>query len=184
MLLSQWQLINCQVKLEIGAPGGSDAKESAYSAETQVRSLCCKDPLEKEWATHSSILSWRIPWMEEPGGLQSMGLQNFTFTLRDGENHKERSESVSHVQLSATPWTVACQPSLSMGFSRQEYWSGLPYPPPGDLSDPGIEPVSLCLLHWQAGSLPLVPPGKPTRYFTHQYFFIFLLKSSWFTMLY
>ena len=52
---------------------------------------------------------------------------------------------------------------LSMGFSRQKYWSGLPRPPPGDLPDPGIEPGSLCLLHWQAGSLPLVPHGKPTH---------------------
>ena len=42
-----------------------------------------------------------------------------------------------------TPGTVACQTPLSMGFSRQEYWSGLPFPPPGDLSDPGIEPASL-----------------------------------------
>ena len=56
--------------------------------ETWVRSVGQEDSLEKEMATHSSILSWRIPWMEEPGGLQSMGLQNFTFTLRDGENHK------------------------------------------------------------------------------------------------
>ena len=47
------------------------------------------------------------------------------------------------------------------GFSRQEYWSGLPCPPPGDLPNPGIKPASLCLLHWQAGSWPLVPPGKP-----------------------
>ena len=44
--------------------------------------------------------------------------------------------------------------------SRQEYWSGLPFPSSGDLPDPGIEPMSLSLLHWQAGSLPLVPPGK------------------------
>ena len=42
----------------------------------------------------------------------------------------------------ATPWTVACQVPLSMGFSRQEYWSGLPFPSPGDLPDPGIEPGS------------------------------------------
>ena len=49
----------------------------------------------------------------------------------------------SHVQLSATAWTVACQAPLSMGFSRQEYWSGLPGPPPGDLPDPGIEPSFL-----------------------------------------
>ena len=45
----------------------------------------------------------------------------------------------SPVQLFATLWTVACQAPLFMGFSRQEYWSGLPCPPPGDLSDPGIE---------------------------------------------
>ena len=49
----------------------------------------------------------------------------------------------SHVQLFVAPRTVACQALLSMGFSRQEYWSGLPCPPPGDLPDPGIKPVSL-----------------------------------------
>ena len=48
----------------------------------------------------------------------------------------------SHVQLFATLWTVAHQPPLSMRFSRQEYWSGLPCPNPGDLPDPGIEPAS------------------------------------------
>ena len=50
---------------------------------------------------------------------------------------------------------------LSMEFFRQEYWSGLPCPPPGDLPDSGIEPTSLCLFHWQADSLPLAPHGKP-----------------------
>ena len=49
---------------------------------------------------------------------------------------------LSHVRLFATPWTVAHQASPSMGFSRQEYWSELPFPSPGDLSDPGIEPMS------------------------------------------
>ena len=49
----------------------------------------------------------------------------------------------SCVQLFVTPWTVARQAPLSMGFSRQEYWSGLPFPSPGDLPDPGIEPASL-----------------------------------------
>ena len=49
---------------------------------------------------------------------------------------------LSRVQLLATPWTVACQAPLSMGFSRQEYWSGLPFPSPGDLPDSGIEPKS------------------------------------------
>jgi len=49
---------------------------------------------------------------------------------------------LSHVQLFATLWTVAHQAPPSMGFSRQEYWSGLPCPPPGDLPDPGIKPTS------------------------------------------
>ena len=48
-----------------------------------------------------------------------------------------------------------------MGFSSQEYWSGLPCPLPGDLPNPGTEPVSLSLVHWQLGSLPQVPPTKP-----------------------
>ena len=56
------------------------------------------------------------------------------------------------------PWTVARQAPLSMGFSRQEYWSGLPCPPPGDLLNPGIEPESLMS---QVGSLPVGPPEKP-----------------------
>ena len=57
-----------------------------------------------------------------------------------------------------TPWTVAHQAPLSMGFSRQEYWSGLPCPPPGDLPHPRIEPKSPAL---QADSSPSEPPGKP-----------------------
>ena len=61
----------------------------------------------------------------------------------------------------ATPWTVADQDPLSMKFSRQEYWSGWPFPPPGDLHNPGIHPHLFRLLHWQAGSLPLAPPRKP-----------------------
>ena len=50
---------------------------------------------------------------------------------------------LSRVPLFATPWTEACQDLLSIGFPRQEYWSGLPFPPPGDLPDPGIELASL-----------------------------------------
>ena len=66
--------------------------------------------------------------------------------------------SLSHVRLFVTAWTAARQAALSMGFSRQEYWSGLPCPPPGDLPDPGIEPASPAL---QVDSLPTEPPGKP-----------------------
>ena len=82
--------------------------------ETWVLSLGQEDPLEKEMATHCSILVWKIPWTEERGWLQSMG------------------------------------------FSRQEYWSGLPFPSPGDLPDPGIEPRSPAL---QVDALTSEPPG-------------------------
>ena len=68
------------------------------------------------------------------------------------------AQSLSLVQLCATPWTVAHQAPLSMGFPRQEYWSGLPFPPPEDLPDPGIEPGSPAL---QADTLTSEPPGKP-----------------------
>ena len=69
---------------------------------------------------------------------------------------------------------IAHQAPLSMGLSRQEYWSGSPSPPPGDLPDPGIEPASLMSnLHWQAGFLPLVPPANPqvTQYSQKNFFF-------------
>ena len=57
----------------MGFPGGSDSKESACNAGDQVQSLGQEDPLEKGMVTHSSILAWRIPWIEEPGELQMMG---------------------------------------------------------------------------------------------------------------
>ena len=68
----------------------------------------------------------------------------------------------SHVRLFETLWTVAPQAPLSMRFSRQEYCSGLPCPLPGDLPNPGVEPVSLTSLVLAGGFfLPLAPPGKP-----------------------
>ena len=65
-----------------------------------------------------------------------------------------------HVQYFATLWLVAHQAPMSMGFSRQEYWSGFSLPSPGDLPDPGIEPMSPVL---QAASLLFEPPGKPLQ---------------------
>ena len=70
-------------------------------------------------------------------------------------NEWKEVKSLSRVRLFATPWTVAYQAPLSMGFSRQECWSGLPFPSPGDLPDPGIEPGSPTL---QADALPSEPP--------------------------
>ena len=64
--------------------------------------------------------------------------------------------SLSHIRLFAIPWTVVYQASLSMGFSRQVYWSGLPFPSPEDLPDPGIEPS---LLHCRQTLYPLSHQG-------------------------
>ena len=74
-------------------------------------------------------------------------------------------QSLSRVRLFVIPWTAARQAPLSMGFSRQEYWSGLPFPTPEGLPNPGIKPRSPAS---QADSLPSEPPGKP----------IFLLCSA------
>ena len=82
---------------------------------------------------------------------------------------------LSRVQLFATPWAVFCQAPLSMGFSRQEYWSGLPFSSPEDLPDPGIKPHLFRFLCWQEDSFPLVPPGKLTLAFSHSTLFHQLL---------
>ena len=70
---------------------------------------------------------------------------------------RKKVKSLSRVRLFVTPWTAIYQAPLSMGFSRQEYWSGLPFPSPGDPLDPGIEPGSPTL---QVDALPSEPPGK------------------------
>ena len=67
---------------------------------------------------------------------------------------------LSRVQLFATPWTVACQAPLSIALSRQTYWSGLPFPIPGDLSNPGIEPESFASPALAGGFFTIGPPGK------------------------
>ena len=72
-------------------------------------------------ATHSSVLAWRIPWTEESGGLPSMG-----------------SHSRTGLKRLSSSRTVACQAPLSMGFSRQEHWSGLPFPSPGVFLTQGL----------------------------------------------
>ena len=81
----------------------------------------------------------------------------------------------SRVWLFATLWTIASQAPLSMGFSRQEYWSGLPCPPPGDLPDSGIEPASPALA---SRFFTAEPPGKPCL-FTHHLWLFSLHWKSW-----
>ena len=85
---------------------------------------------------------------------------------------KVKVKLLSHVRLSATPWTVAYQAPPSMGFSRQEYWSGLPFPSPGDLPDPGIKPGSPAL---EADALTSETPGKPHQLYSINYIGIQLI---------
>ena len=92
--------------------------------ETRVQSLGHEDPLEEDMSTHSSILAWRIPWTEEPRGLQSMKVMQVFFT-----------QSCLTLQCHLLkPARFLCP----WGFSGQEYWSGLPFPSPGDLPKPRI----------------------------------------------
>ena len=141
--------------------------------ETWVQSLGQENSLEEGKATQSSILAWRIPmdrgawratahrvtesrtqlkWLSRQAGIVSLLPTHFTGCVLS---------CFSHVQLFATLWTVAHQSPLFMGFSRQEYWSELLRPPSKDLPHPGSSPGLSHLLHWQVGSLPLAPPGKP-----------------------
>ena len=126
-------------------------------------------------ATHSSTFAWKMPWTEEPGRLQSMGSQRvghdwatslllyctlYRLQYRVNITFIYVLSCFSHVQLFAAPWSIAHQAPLSMGFSRQEYWSGLPFHSPGDLLNPGMEPGSPAL---NTDSLLSEPTGKPTH---------------------
>ena len=128
---------------------------------------------------NNNILAWEITWKEKPSRLWSMGLQRVRHNLLNKQQqfigylqglssleYKKvlcnpyivcvGAQSLSHVWLFAIPWTVAHQTPLSMGLSQQEYWSGLPLPPPGDLSNTEIENkspavpalASRILYHW------------------------------------
>ena len=113
---------------------------------------------------HLGLPSWKnlhsvVTWLTASRGSAFTGCHNSwakTTHLPGGGGG-----TLSHVQLFAAPWTVTHQAPLSMEFSRQEYWSGLPCPPPGDLPDLGIEPVSPGSPALQADSLPLCHLGSP-----------------------
>ena len=131
-------------------------------------------------ATHFSILPWRIPWTEKPGGLQSIGPQRVVHYWVT--KHKFFHVVVvmhfvllhacmfSYVWLFVTAWTVACQAPLSMEISRQEYWSGFPFPSPGDLSNPvnksaspAMRQILYHLSHQESDLMDCNPPGCSVR---------------------
>ena len=120
--------------------------------------LLVADSLLGYWLHHSNlcldghIVSWSV--------FSSVCLRTLVTGRRSYPHNPGSSPHLKiFVQLFAMPWTVAYKAALSMEFSRQEYWSGLPFPFPGDLPDPGIESRSPTL---QADDLPSEPRGKPT----------------------
>ena len=125
-------------------------KNLSLMQETWVQSLGWEDPLEEGMTTHSSIPALRIPWTEEPGRFQPTGLERVGYThytiffFLISKVNKLCIHMCSVIANSfMIPWTVACQASLSMGFSRREYQNGLPVPYLWDLCDPGIEASTL-----------------------------------------
>ena len=113
--------------------------------------MCCSP-----WGRKETDRTWRLNNYNTVK--RSNVPSDSTTTLREGGGGAAAKSCPTLV----TPRTVACQAPLPMGFSRQEYWSGLPFPSPGDRPDPGIEPRSPAL---QADSLPTELQGKPQRGF-------------------
>ena len=117
---------------------------------------CYNYPLLTERTSRG--INWYVAskgWSQD----STCGLSGYkALNSRKNDILKVKVKSLSRVHLFATPWTVAHQAPLSVGFSRQEYWSGLPFPSPGDLPDPGVEPRFPAL---QADALTSKPPGKP-----------------------
>ena len=118
---------------------------------------------------------------------ETLGKQESLSSLSEGTQLIYKEKSLSRVQIFLTPWAEAHRASLSMGFSRQEYWSGLPFPSPGDLPDRGTEPRSTAL---QADALPSEPPWKSSvnlqllvikdAYFLHPFSEEFILQKKMF----
>ena len=135
-------------------------------------------------ATHSSVLAWRIPGMGEPGGLPSMASHRVRHDWSDlaacmyinTHRHIHTIYCCYYCLVSrscltcVTLWTVTYQYPLSMGFPRQEYWSGLPFSYSGNLPNSGIEPASLVSPTLAGGFFTIDSPGKPIPYIQILYF--------------
>ena len=137
--LTHWKRPWCWERLRAGGEGDDRGWDGWMASSTRWT-----------WVWVDSGSWW---WTGRPGVLWFMGSQ------RVGHDWAtELNWVIVPDWLFAIPWTVACQAPLSMEFSRQEYWSGLPFPSPGDLPYPGIKHRSSAL---QSNSLPSKPPGKP-----------------------
>ena len=177
------------------------ADDITLMAESEVTQLCptLRDPMDCSLLGSSirGVLQARIvEWVAMPSSRGSSQPRDWTqvshiagrfFTIwatREASqpplffSMKESESEVAQSCLTlCDPWTVAHQAPPSMGFSRQEYWSGLPFPSPGDLPDPGIEPRSPTL---QADALTSAPPGKPLNQVGEVLLVLnFLLYEGW-----
>ena len=155
-----------------GFPVGSVVKNLPANAG----SIPSEDPLERETATTPVFLPRKSHKQTSLAGVHGV-TKNWTWQQLNTANHNLHKihcvqspllslkvKSLSRVRLLATPWTVAHQAPPSTGFSRQQYWSGLPFPSPGDLPDPGIEPRSPAL---QADALTSEPvPSSDFHHFS------------------
>ena len=133
-------------RLHLGRKGMTNLAATAAAKSLQSCPTLC-DPIDSS-----------PPGSAVPGILQARTPEWVAISFSNAWKWKVKVKSLSRVRLLTTPWTAAYQAPLSMGFSRQDYWSGLPFPSSEDLPDLGSEPVSLCLLHCQADSLPLDSP--------------------------
>ena len=140
----RWRRDRLPTPVFLAFPGGSAGKESTYSAGD----LGWEDPLEKGKATHASIQRERNRNFYSQQRQVVLKTKAFPWV----------GQLLSHVKLLSNPMDCSSLVSSVHGFFRQEYWSGLPFPPPGDLPDPGIEPMSPALT---GGFFTTEPPGKP-----------------------
>ena len=123
-------------------------RSSIQSAKTRLEADCDSD--------HELLIAkFRLKYVRKTTRPFRYDLNQMPY---DYTVERKKVKSLSRVRLFGTPWTVAYQAPPSVGFSRQGYWSELPFLPPGDLSDPGIRPRSPAL---QAEALPSEPPGTP-----------------------
>ena len=111
--------------------------------------------------TLSNPIDGSPPGSPIPGILQARTLEWVAISFSNAWKWKVKVKSLSRVQLFTTPWTAAYQAPPSMGFSRQEYWSGLPFPSPGDLPDSGMKPMSLVSPALAGGFFTTAPPERP-----------------------
>ena len=147
--LTHWKRPWCWERLKTGGEGDDRGWDGWMASPTQWT-----------WVWASSGRWWRTG---KPGVPRSMGSQRVWHEWSAEQQHDHYStQSLSCVRFFATLWTVACQAPLCMGFPRQEYWSGLPCPPPGHLSDSGIKPKCPEAPTLAGRFFTTEPPEKPT----------------------